>query len=294
MLDKKRIDWAAARASARKEIIDYLGILVGVTLTALSLVWLQIPNKIAAGGVSGLAIVFYYLWSWPVSLTMLTLNIPLFLACLWVFGPRFGTKTLFGAAMISIMIQFWDSVVNLIPLTQDPLLASLCGGVIAGSGMGIAFRFRGTTGGTDLAAQLLHRFTGISVGRALLIFDGAVIIMAGLIFRSVELALYAMITLFVTTKVLDAVLEGLDFAKAAFIISDAAEVIGQKILSDLKRGATGLVGRGMYSTQQKEVILCVISRSEEMRLKELVKQIDPRAFIIIADVREVLGEGFKE
>ena len=287
---KIKVNWKAVR----REVLDYAGILCGVTLTALALVWLQIPNKIAAGGVSGLAIVFYYLWGWPVSLTMLALNIPLFLACLWVFGPRYGGKTLFGAAMISVMIQFWDSVANIMPLTQDPLLASIYGGVVAGAGMGIAFRFRGTTGGTDLAAQLLHRFTGISIGRALLLFDSAVIVLAGLIFHSVELSLYAMITLFVTSKVVDAVLEGLDFAKAAFIISDAAEIIGQKILTDLQRGATGLLGRGMYSTQQKEIILCVISRAEEMKLKELVKQIDPRAFIIIADVREVLGEGFKE
>ncbi|MGE5582695.1 MAG: YitT family protein [Bacillota bacterium] len=278
----------------RREIRDYLGILIGVTVTSLGLVWLLIPNKIAAGGVSGLATVFYYLWGWPVALTMLMLNIPLFLACLWEFGPRFGVKTLFGAAFLSIMIQFWDTMVNLIPLTKDPLLASLYGGVITGAGMGVAFRFRGTTGGTDLAAQLLNRFTGISVGYSLLLFDGTVIVLAGLVFHSVELALYAMITLFITSKALDAVLEGLNYAKAAFIISDNPQAISKRILTDLQRGATGLIGRGLYSTQKKEVILSVISRAEEIKLKELVKEIDPRAFIIITDVREVLGEGFKE
>jgi uncharacterized membrane-anchored protein YitT (DUF2179 family) len=160
--------------------------------------------------------------------------------------------------------------------------------------MGIAFRSRGNTGGTDLAAQLLNRFTGISVGQALLLFDGAVIILAGIMFHSVEMSLYAMITLFVSSKVMDAVLEGLDYAKAAFIISEQSTAIGEMILTELKRGATGLSGRGLYSTAQKEVILCVISRAEEIRLKELVRQIDPRAFIIITDVHEVLGEGFKE
>lgn len=291
---KIRMKRAIAWKNVRREAIDYLGVLIGVTLTALSLVWLQIPNKIAAGGVSGLSIVFYYLWGWPVAVTMLMLNIPLFLACLWVFGPKFGAKTLFGATMISIMLEFWDKVINIMPLTKDPLLASLYGGVIAGAGMGIAFRFRGTTGGTDLAAQLLKRFTGISVGQGLLIFDSTVIILAGLVFRSAELALYAIITLFVTTKVLDAVLEGFDYAKAAFIISDASELIGKKILTELQRGATGLSGRGLYSTAKKEIILCIISRAEEIKLKEIVKEIDPKAFIILADVREVLGEGFKE
>lgn len=278
----------------QREIMDYLGIFVGVTITALSLVWLQIPNKIAAGGVSGLAIVTYHLWGWPVAVTMISINIPLFLAGVWSFGPRFGAKTLFGAVFISIMIEFWDAVINLAPLTDDPLLASLYGGVIAGIGMGIAFRFRGTTGGTDLAAQLLNRVSGISVGHSLLIFDGAVIALAGIIFSSAELALYAIIAMFVTGKILDVVLEGLDYAKAAFIISERSTEIGAAILKDLQRGATGLLGKGLYSTARKEVILCVISRAEAVKLKEIVRRIDPRAFVIITDVHEVLGEGFKE
>ena len=278
----------------RKESIDYLGILVGVTITALALVWILIPNKIAAGGVSGLATIVYYLWNWPVALTMLALNLPLFLACLWTFGPRFGAKTLFGAAFISIMVEFWSTVIKVTPLTTNPFLASLYGGVLSGIGMGIAFRFRGNTGGTDLAAQLLNRFTGISVGQSLLFFDGAVIVLAGIVFQSTELALFAIITIFVSSKALDAILEGLDYAKAAFIISDHAEEIGQKILTDLQRGATGLFGRGLYSTEKKEVIFCVISRAEEIKLKEIVHTIDRRAFVIITDVHEVLGEGFKE
>lgn len=286
--------WSINWNVIRKEVLDYLGVFIGVAITALSLVWLQIPNKIAAGGVSGLAIVSYHLWGWPVAITMILINIPLFLACLWSFGPRFGLKTLFGAVMISVMIQFWEEIINLTPLTKDPLLAALYGGVIAGVGMGIAFRFRGSTGGTDLAAQLLNRISGISVGHSLLIFDGTVIALAGIFFNSIELALYAIITMFVTGKILDAVLEGLDYAKAAFIISERSQEIGEKILNDLQRGATGLLGKGLYSTAHKEVILCVISRAEEIKLKEIVCGIDPRAFVIITDVHEVLGEGFKE
>jgi uncharacterized membrane-anchored protein YitT (DUF2179 family) len=285
-----KINWKAIR----RELVDYLGIIAGVTLVALGLVWLQIPNKIAAGGVSGLAIIIYHIWSWPVSWTMLMLNLPLLLAYLWVFGLHYGVKTLFGAAFISVMVEFWQSIIKLSPLTTNNLLASIYGGVMVGVGMGLAFRFRGNTGGTDLAAQLLNRFTGIPVGQALLLFDGAIIILAGIVFHSVEMSLYAMITLFVTSKVLDTVLEGLDYARAAFIISEHSTAIGEKILIDLKRGATGLLGKGLYSTAQKEVILCVISRLEVIKLKELVRQIDPRAFIIITDVHEVLGEGFKE
>ena len=286
----KRIDWKFIR----KEIRDYIGILIGVTITALALVWLQIPNKIAAGGVSGLAIIIYHLWRFPVAWTMLMLNLPLFLACLWIFGPRYGAKTLFGSLLISIMVEFWSSMIKLAPLTANPLLASLYGGLIVGLGVGIAFRYRGNTGGTDLAAQLLNHFTGISRGKALLLLDGTIIALAGIVFHSAELSLVAIISLYVTGKVLDAVLEGLDYAKAAFIISERTAEIGSLILTQLQRGATGLFGRGLYSNARKEVILCVISRAEEIKLKELVRGIDPKAFIIITDVREVLGEGFKE
>jgi uncharacterized membrane-anchored protein YitT (DUF2179 family) len=277
-----------------QELPDYLGITVGVSLTALALVWLLNPNKIAAGGVSGLGVILYHLWGFPVALTMLVLNVPLFLVGLWFFGSRYGVKTLYGTVFISIMTTFWDTVVQLPPLTRNPLLAALYGGVISGVGMGISFRFRGTTGGTDLAAQLLNRFSGISVGHALLLFDGFVVALAGVVFQSTELALYAIITIFVTSKFLDSVLEGLDYAKAAFIISDQAEIIGRTIIGELNRGATGLLGRGLYSANRKEVILVVISRAEETKLKELVNRLDPVAFVIITDVHEVLGEGFQK
>jgi len=278
----------------QREIIDYLGIWAGVTLTALGLVWFLIPNKIAAGGVSGLAVVFYYSWGWPVAVTMLCFNVPLFLACLWVFGPRYGAKTLFGAGFISIMVDFWERVVRLVPLTRDPLLAALYGGVLAGIGMGLAFRFRGTTGGTDLAAQLINKYTGMSIGHALMVMDGIVIVLAGIVFGSTELALYAIMTIVITSKSIDMILEGLNYAKAAIIISERSDEIASKILKDLRRGATGLLGRGLYSGKDKQVILCVIARAEMIRLKELVKQIDPAAFVIITDAYEVLGEGFQE
>jgi uncharacterized membrane-anchored protein YitT (DUF2179 family) len=285
----RRISWR----QIVREVLDYLGIAIGVGITALSLVWLLIPNKIAAGGVSGLGVIIYHRWGIPVALTILYLNIPLFLISFRLFGLRYSGKALFGTFFISVMISFWDSIIRLAPLTRNPLLAALYGGVIAGVGMGLCFRYGGSTGGTDLVAQLLNRFTGISVGHGLFICDAFVVALAGLAFHSTELALYAIITIFVTGKFLDSVLEGLNYAKAAFIISDQAETIGRKIITDLNRGATGLSGRGFYSSNRKEVILVVISRSEEMKLKEMVNLIDPAAFVIITDVHEVLGEGFQ-
>lgn len=274
----------------KTEVRDYFMIFIGINLTALALIWFLIPNRIAAGGVSGLATVLYYLWSWPVGLVIIFINVPLFLACLKVFGTRFGAKTFFGAAFLALSVEFWGRTVG--ATTHDPLLASLFGGVLAGTGMGLAFRFHGTTGGTDLAAQLIKHYTSLSVGRSLYIIDGIVVLLAGIVFRSPEASLYALIALVVTGKTIDTVLEGFNYAKAAFVISNRAETIAQRILDELQRGVTGLNGRGIYSGESKEILFCIISRAEEIRLKEIVREEDPKAFMIFTDVREVLGEGF--
>lgn len=276
----------------RASLRDYVLITAGVSLTALGLVWLLIPNRIAAGGVSGLATIVHYLWRLPVGPVMLAVNLPLFLVCLRVFGHRFGARTLYGTAILSLMVEVWRSLIHR-PLTENPLLAALYGGVLTGAGMGLAFKARGTTGGTDLGAQLLHRWTGISVGQALLTIDGAVIALAGVAFRSPEAALVAIITVFVASKAIDAVLVGVDYAKAAIIVSGQAREIGHALLHELQRGVTGLEGRGLYSGAKREVLLCVISRSEETKLREIVNRIDPRAFVILTGVHEVLGEGFR-
>ncbi len=275
-----------------KEIIDYLGIFIGANLTALALVWFLIPNKIAAGGVSGLATVLYYLWGWPVGLVMLAINTPLLLACLKIFGPKFGIKTFFGTILLAVAVEYWGSIVH--PLTLDPLLSSLYGGVLTGIGMGLTFKYHGTTGGTDLAARLLNHFSNLTMGQGLLIIDGIVIGLAGIIFRSAELMLYALIAVAASGKIIDGVIEGFSYSKGAFIISDYSERIAQRILDEMNRGVTGLSGRGIYSGKSREVLLCIIGRTEEARLKQLVKEEDPRAFVIISNVHEVLGEGFKE
>lgn len=274
----------------RGEVIDYCGIFIGINLTALALVWFLIPNKIAAGGVSGLATILYYLWGWPVSLVIFLLNTPLFLACMRIFGPGFGAKTFFGASFLALAVEYWGRVAA--PLTLDPLLASLSGGVLAGIGMGIAFRYRGTTGGTDLAARLINHFTAFSMGWGLMIVDGIVVALAGIVFKTPEAMLYALIALAVTSKTIDGVLEGFNYSKGAFIISDHAENIAKRIMGEMGRGVTGLTGQGLYSGKAKEVLLCIVGRAEIIKLKEIVKSEDPNAFVIITNVYEVLGEGF--
>ncbi|KKM09914.1 membrane protein [Clostridiales bacterium PH28_bin88] len=271
--------------------MEYLVITLGSLLLALGLVLFLIPNKIAPGGVSGLATVIFHVFNLPVGATMLVLNIPLFLTGLRKVGLAFGMKSFFGTVVLSAFIDVLEPMVT--APTRDPLLASIYGGILAGVGLGLVFRAGGTTGGTDLATQIVRRYIKFSAGSVLMVIDGVVIALAGWVF-SVELALYALVSLFVSARVIDLVQEGVGYFKAALIISEHSRQISQAILTQLNRGATALEGRGVYTGAEREVLLCVVSRPEVTKLKELVAQVDPRAFVIVTNVHEALGEGFKE
>lgn len=271
---------------------EFLGVTLGVVLTALGLDLFLVPNKIAAGGVSGLATVIHYLTGAPVGMTMLALNVPLFALGIYRLGLKFGFRSLYGTISLSLLV---DTLAPYLPVpTSDPLLASVFGGVLTGLGLGLVFRYRGTTGGTDLAAAVLRTYTGANVGQLLFLVDGMVVLTAGFTFRSWELAMYALITIFVTAWLIDLVQEGISYSKAFWIISDRVEDIARAVLQEMNRGATALKGRGMYTGESREVLLVVVNRSEVTRLKDLVYRVDPRAFVILADVHEVLGEGFKQ
>lgn len=274
----------------REVLYHYAIILFGVLLTALALDWFLVPNKVAAGGVSGLATVIYHVFGVPVGLTMLVINVPLFLVALRVLGATFGWRTLVGTVTLSVFVDTLSHVLR--PLTGDPLLASIYGGALAGVGMGLTIKYGGSTGGTDLAALLVNRLFRTSVGMSLLAIDTAVILLAGLVFNP-ELALYALLSLFITTKAIDLVQEGRVFAKAAYIISDYPQEIAQAVLTELDRGVTGLKGEGKYTGTKREVLFVIVSRPEISMLKEIVSRIDPKAFIVITDAHEVLGEGFR-
>lgn len=268
------------------------GVSAGVLLTALGLDMFLIPNKIAAGGVSGIATILYYLINVPVGLAMLSLNVPLFAAGIYRLGLRFGFRSLFGTVALSVAV---DTLAPFLPVpTQDILLASLFGGVLVGLGLGLVFRYNGTTGGTDLAAAVLRTYTGANIGQLLFLVDATVVVAAGIVFKSAELAMYALITIFVTAWMIDLVQEGFSYTKAFLIISDQPSEIVSAIVRGLNRGATAWQAWGAYTGTEKEIVLSVVNRSEVTRLKEIVYEADPRAFVILADVHEVLGEGFKQ
>lgn len=275
----------------KKWIRSYIGIILGAVVTAVALNMFLIPHKIAAGGTSGLATVLHHLAGLPVGATMLSFDIPLLLISIKILGARFGFNTLIGAIILSLSI---DLTAPFIPvLTNDLLLSSLYGGVLTGIGLGLVFRFEGSTAGTDLAAAIINKLFGISVGQALLLVDCFVIVSAGLAFHSAELSLYAMISLFVSTQIIDLVQEGPSSAKAFFIMSAKADALADAVMTQMERGVTFLHASGGYTKEKSEVLLCVVSTREISRLKEIIYALDKAAFVFVTDAHEVMGEGFK-
>lgn len=281
----------AATGKWLRTLTDYLAITAGAVITAVALDAFLIPGRIAAGGVSGLATIVYHVFGFPVGWTMLAVNVPLFVTALFVIGPGFGIRTVYGSVLVSVAVEALKPVIPTI--TQDLVLSSVYGGALAGLGLGLAFRHGGSTGGTDLAARLLNRLTHFSVGKSLLLIDFVVVSLAGVVF-SAELALYALVSIFVTSKGIDLIQEGFSYAKTAIIISNRADAIASAVLTRMERGVTGLKGIGKYSGEEREVLLCVVSRREIAQLKNLVGELDPDAFMTITDTHEVLGEGFKK
>ncbi|MFC5528921.1 YitT family protein [Cohnella yongneupensis] len=273
---------------ALRTLMNYAALLVGSFLIALSFNLFLLPNKIASGGVSGISIIVNTLFDIPPAYVQWTLNIPLFIAGIFVLGKQFGVKTAVGSVLLPLFVllsSHWE------PPTHEPLLGALYGGLGVGLGLGLVFRGRGSTGGLDVAAQILHRLTGIRLGLAVASLDGLVILSAGL-FISLENALYALIGLFVTSKTIDFVQTGVQSSKAAFIISKQPELVSEAILHDLDRGLTRLQGIGGYTGEERPVLLVVVGQNEVTRLKLLVRDADPDAFVIISNAAEVLGEGF--
>ena len=268
---------------------EYGLLVAGSFLIAASFNLFLHPNQVVSGGVAGISIIVHHLFGIEPAVTQWLLNIPLFAAGLWLLGGRFGLKTAVGSVVLPLFVLLTRSWP---PVTDNPLLAGIFGGIGIGAGLGVVFRGKGSTGGLDLLAQIIHKYTGLSLGVAVAMLDGAVITAAGLVF-SPEKALYALIGLFVTSKTIDIVQLGFSFSKVAFIITKETEAVSRAILYDLDRGLTRLDGTGGYTGDARPVLMVVVSQKEVSRLKAAVRSIDPHAFIILSNAHEVLGEGFK-
>jgi uncharacterized membrane-anchored protein YitT (DUF2179 family) len=274
-----------------KKLIKRLtGITIGSIIQALGIVLFLSPNKIAPGGFSGLSIIIYYLTGFPVGTMYFILNLPLFLIAGKKWGFNFIGLTLYGTIVSSFFIDLFS--IYFLSLTSNPLLASIYGGVLVGIGVGIVFKNWGSTGGTDLLGQLIYSFTGLSFGTSMFILDTSIVLIAGIVFRALEYSLYGMLALFISSKVVDAVQEGFLSAKTVFLISDYVDRIKIRIMDELERGVTELYVKGGYTGVEKKAIICVVHQREISKLKEIVHEEDPKAFVIIGDAREVIGEGF--
>jgi uncharacterized membrane-anchored protein YitT (DUF2179 family) len=269
----------------------YVLITIGTAITALAINIFMVPYKIAPGGLSGLATVIYYLSGgrFTVGITMLVINVPLFVMGYKYIGKHFFIRTIYGTIVLSLIIDFSEPfTVNMASKfiknfkiggsNPDILLYSIIGGFMAGVGLGIVMKMDATTGGSELAARLLQRlFSLLTIGQLILIIDASIVLFAVITFNSILIGLYSLVSLFITIKVIDAIVEGVDFSRALLIISDHPKEISKMILEKLDRGVTEFKARGGYTGNEKDVLLCVIQRSQVQELKELVHGVDPKA-----------------
>ena len=271
------------------KLIEYSFVLIGSALVAIAFNVFLLPNQIASGGVSGISTILSQTLGLEPAFVQWAFNIPLFIAGLLVLGMQFGVKTLVGTIFLPFVVFLTR---NWAPWTNDALLGAICGGIMVGIGLGIVFRGKASTGGTDLAAQIIHKYTHWSLGICVAVIDGLIVLSAALVF-DIEKGLYALISLYATSKTIDLVQIGFPRSKLTLIITNKESEVRHAILHELDRGVTRLSGLGGYTDDIRPILLCVVQQSEFTKLKQLVKLVDSRAFVIVTDATEVLGEGFK-
>lgn len=285
------------RDTKNEKILNYLYIIIGATILAAGVNMFLAQLKLVTGGVSGLGIIIQYVAekhygiAVPLWFTNIVVNIPLLIIAIKLKGKEFVGKSMFAAAYLSFAL-FYTSY---IPAPQvDLLIASIFGGVLVGTGLGFVLRASASTGGTDLAANIIKVYLkNVPIARIILVIDSTIVLIGAFVFGA-QKAMYALISIYIVTKVIDSILEGINFSKAVFIISDKSVEISEILMMDLKRGVTGINATGMYTKGEKQMLFVVVGKNEIVPLQKMVKDIDRSAFITIADVREVLGEGFTD
>lgn len=286
-----------SETNTKNIIRNYLLIIAGTALMAFAIASVLEPSSLITGGFSGIAIIVKQFTEGlvpggiPLSVTNLVLNIPVFLITMRLKGFHYLVRTVAA----TLMLSFWLSVLPVIPLAEgDLLLSSLYGGIFMGAGIGLVLAAQATTGGTELIAALIqHYMRHYSISSIMWIIDTAIVLVGAYLY-GIQMTLYAMIAIYLTSKISDSIIDGLKFSKAAFIITKNPDELAALVMNNLDRGVTGISATGMYSGENKNMLFCVVAKKEIVRLKELSKSCDPDAFVIVTDVREVLGEGFIE
>jgi uncharacterized membrane-anchored protein YitT (DUF2179 family) len=269
-------------------------ILSGTFIMSLGYVYFISPYKITPGGVYGIAIVIHHLFDLPIGLTALAFEIPITLLGLKLLGPKFGWKTVVGFVSMAGFVDLLTYFNGDVPLVKDDtLLSAIFGGVLIGVGLGLVFKSRASSGGSDVIAMILNKYTRIPLGTLVIYVDSAIVLISLVAFKDWTIPLYSWLVIYITGKAVGIILEGASYEKAIFIISDKYDEIKETIIQDLNRGGTIFHGKGMYSQEEKQIIYTTVSRREFELLKDYIYEIDPKAFITVTEAHEIIGEGFK-
>ncbi|MCX6280978.1 MAG: YitT family protein [Bacteroidetes bacterium] len=278
----------------KKWFFSYSLIIIGSFILASAFVLFITPYKIVPGGVYGISIVLHWILGTPVGLMALCFDIPLTVIGIKILGPRFGFKTVLGFSLTALFTDTLTWIWGFEPLVKgDALLSSIFGGLLCGLGLGLMFKSKATSGGSDIVALILAKYTKLPIGQLMIMVDSVIVLIGLFVFGDWKIPLYSWIVIFITGKVIDGVLEGINYEKSLFIISDKHEEIREKIINNLNRGGTIIEGQGMYNMAERKIIFTVVSRRELIILEEYIHEIDPKAFLTVLNASEILGEGFK-
>lgn len=273
---------------------SYFKILLGAAVYAAGIEWLFKPVDMVSGGITGASMIVNMLTGFPVGTLIIILNIPIFILALRKYGFKFMLSSIVGMLSSSLFIDLFDTVSGS-PITADPVLAAVFGGIVTGLGMGLIFSADATSGGVDVIATLMrHRRPHLNFGTFILFLDALIISIYALVFRRYENAMYTVIAVFISSKVIDLTLYGVSQSKLCHIISDSSEEIKQEIVKTLRRGVTEFRGTGAYSGKEKQMLMCVVKRRQIVEIRKIIKRIDQDAFVIVTDARDVFGLGFAE
>lgn len=282
------------KPGSAKWIKAYTLIVLGAFIIASGYVFFITPHKIVPGGIYGISIVLHHTFNTPVGLTALFFNVPLTLIGLKVLGPRFGMKTFVGFILTSFFIDGLTWWYGHEPLIQDDLLlSSMFGGAVIGLGVGLLFKAKASCGGTDVMAMMLGKWTGRPLGQLMMSVDTIIVVIGAIVFADWAIPMYSLIAIFFLGRVIDIVLQGINYDKVVLIVSEQHELISQKITEDLNRGGTFLEAQGMFDNENKQVIYVVLNRREVAILEAYIHKVDPKAFVTVLNADEILGEGFR-
>lgn len=276
----------------RKFLKNTFSIIFGCILMAGGTSFFLLPNKLSAGGFAGISTIVYYLFKIPLGTFMLAINVPVFILTYYKLGKRFAINSIIGATLYSVFVDVFD---KLPAVTDDRLLACIYGGILTGVGTGILLNVKSSTGGTELVTNIIRSYNAkYTTSKLIIIIDTVIVILNVIFFGEIEIGLYSAIAIIIMGKVIDILVEGTNFSKLLFIISEKNDKIAKEIGTNVKRGSTGIYGKGMFKDNSKIVLMCAIGRGDLPKVKQIVKEIDKDAFIIISNAREVLGMGFRK